>query len=977
MRVPPTERRRARPRFRPWMAVLLVVLAVVAVSLRGLAGFYTDFLWFESIGFAGTWRRLLYARVVPAAVFAVVFFVLMWASLTIADRLAPALRTSGPEDELLDRYHRAVGRYSGRIRVAVALFFGLVAGGTVSTQWRNWILFTNRVDFGVRDPEFGRDVGFYVFQLPFLKFIVDWTFAGLVIVFVVTTVAHYLNGGIRIQSPYQRVTPQVKAHLSVILALMALTKGVGYYLAQFELTLAKRGVVEGATYTSVHADLQALRLLIAIAVIAAALFVWNIFRRGWVLPVIAVGLWGLLSLVVGTIYPAFVQKFRVEPNELTRERPYIKRNIDATRRAWNLDGVKAERFDYKTNLDAEALRANSGTIDNARLWDVGELLANYRQQQAFGTFYRFADVDVDRYRIGGTQVQVMVSARELNRDDLPNQSWVARHLTYTHGYGMAVSPSNAVDSGGQPAYVLSDIPVSTEEASLRIERPEVYYGEAIGGFSLVDGRTPEFDHPRKGRGDATTRYEGKGGVELSSWLRRFSFALRFGDFNTMISSQVTRGTRILFQRDVASRVASAAPFLDFDSDPYPVILDGRILWVLDGYTSTDRYPYAQSFAGEGGIDGTVNYVRNSVKATVDAYDGTVRFYAIDDDDPVLSAYRKAFPGLFTPGDRMPDGLRDHLRYPEDLFTMQTNVFETYHMTDAATFYNKTDRWAVSPDPGSGVVQLQDFGEQADTTTSTDRPQAARSTGRRIEPIYMLIRLPGETREQFLMIRPFVPVSKDNALNNLVSFMTASSDPADYGRLRVYEMPSGETVPGPPQVDNTIRTTEQISQRFTLLGTQGSTVIQGSLQLIPVNDSILYIRPVYVQASSGPRIPSFRFVVVVYGDRAVIGDNLADALARIPEISGPGGPSEPTGPGGPTTTTTTPTTSTTGPGTPATTAPGEPPSAGDVGRLLDEAAAAYADAQDALKEGDWARYGELMDRVGRLIAQAREAAGTSG
>ncbi len=962
------------------MLVVLVVLVILAVSLRGLAGFYTDFLWFESIGFAGTWRRLLFARVVPAAVFAAVFFALMWASLTIADRLAPSLRTSGPEDELLERYHRTMGRYSGRIRVVVALFFGLVAGGTVSTQWRDWILFTNRVDFGIQDAEFGRDIGFYVFQLPFLKFLVDWAFAGLVIILVVTTVAHYLNGGIRIQSPYQRVTPQVKAHLSVILALMALTKGVGYYLAQFELTLSRRGVVEGATFTSVHADLQALRLLIAIAVIAAALFVWNIFRRGWVLPVIAVGLWGLVSVVVGTVYPAFVQKFRVEPNELARERPYIKRNIDATREAWNLDGVRAQRFDYKTDLDREDLAANAGTIDNARLWDVGELLANYRQQQAFGTFYRFADVDVDRYRIGGNRTQVMIAARELNRDDLPNQSWVARHLTYTHGYGMALSPSNAVDPGGQPAYVLSDIPPDTKEPSLRLERPEIYYGEAIGGFSLVDGRTPEFDYPRKGRGDATHRYEGKGGVELSSWLRRFSFALRFGDFNTMISGQVSRHTRILFQRDVTSRVSEAAPFLDFDRDPYPVILDGRILWVLDGYTSTDRYPYAQSFGGVGGIDGDVNYVRNSVKATVDAYDGTVRFYVIDDDDPMVKAYSKAFPGLFTPGDRMPRGLREHLRYPEDLFTMQTNVFESYHMTDPSTFYNKTDLWAVSPDPGSGVVELQTLGDQAGTTTSTNRPQAARSTGARIEPIYTLIRLPGEREEQFLMIRPFVPVSKDNALNNLVSFMVASSDPADYGRLRVFEMPSGETVPGPPQVDNTIRTTEEISQRFTLLGTQGSTVIQGSLQLIPVNDSILYIRPVYVQANSGPRIPSFRFVVVVYGDRAVIGDNLADALARIPEISGTapppgdsGGSGEPT----PTTTTTAPpttTTTTTGPSGTTTTAP---PTPGQVGRLLDRASRAYSDAQEALKEGDWARYGELMDEVGRLIAQARREAGAAG
>jgi uncharacterized membrane protein (UPF0182 family) len=958
VRVPSVERRRRPFRIRGWIIAIAVVLVVLVFSLSSLARFYTDYLWFDSVGFSDVWRELLLAKIAPAAFFTLIFFAMVFASLTIADRLAPRVRTMGPEDEFFERYQQAVGRYAGRIRAGISALIAVIAGASAAGQWEEWILFRNYVSFGIDDPQFGKDVGFYVFQLPFIKFVVDWFFAALVIVLIATVIAHYFNGGIRLQSPYQRVTPQVKAHLSVILALMALVKAVGYYYARFELNFSTRGVVEGASYTDVNAQLPALTLLTVIAVIAAGLFIWNIWRRGWVLPIIAVGLWALISLIVGTLYPAFVQNFRVNPNELAKERKYIRRNIVATRQAFNLDNesVTVKQFDYATDLTTADLLNNQQTIGNARLWDPTELLANYRSFQQIGTFYQFGDADVDRYRIDGQDRQVLLSARELNQANLPSQSWVSRHLVYTHGYGLAASPSNAVGEGGGPAYVLRDIPPDAENPVFDLTRPEIYFSENLGGFSLVDSRQREFNFPREGRAEATTRYEGTGGVALSSWLRRAAFALRFTDYNVLISGQITPQTKVLYLRDIRERAAKAAPFLKYDNDPYPVILDGKVLWVLDGYTTTNRYPYSQSTSSDTSVAG-FNYVRNPVKVTVDAYDGTVRFYVIDERDPMIRAYRKAFPGLFTDQDEMPDGLREHLRYPEDLFTVQTDTYASYHMTDPTTFFNKTDLWEVSPDPGSGQLSISESGV-VETTPTTNQPEAARSTGLRIDPIYLQIRLPGEEQEEFLILRPYVPVSRNNQLTNLASFMVGKSDPDSYGELETFVMPSGRTVPGPSQIDSQILTTDEISSEFSLLGRTGSTVIQGSLQLIPVENSILYIRPIYVQARSGSRLPSFRFVVVVYGNQAKLGTDLLSALAQFDEFAGiaPTQPQTPSEPG-----------EAEEPGT-------TPESEQTVEELVTRANEQFAAAQDALDAGDLGRFQELIEEVGRLLARAQQAGG---
>ncbi len=957
MRVPTVQRRRRNFRIRGWIIAGVIVLLILLFSLRGLAGFYTDFLWFDSVGQGSTWRELLSAKVVPALVFTVVFFVIMLTSLLIADRLAPKYRSMGPEDELVERYQQFVTPYQGRIRVGVSLFFALIAGVGVASQWQEWVLFTHRVDFGVKDAQFNRDIGFYVFQLPFLRFIADWLFAGLVIVLLVTAVAHYLNGGIRFQSPFQRVTPQVKAHLSVILAVMALVKTAQYYLERFNLDFSSRGVVTGASYTDVKAQLPALNLLIFISIVAAGLFIWNIWRRGWVLPIIAVGLWGFVSIVIGTIYPAGVQKFRVEPNEYQNEQKYIERNIAATRDAFGLAKVKNTDFNYQQNLDADTVNRNIASIDNARLWDPSVIQSTYQSLQGLQTFYKINDVDVDRYQIGDQMRQVVLSAREINSGELPSQSWVNQHLVYTHGYGIISSPTNVAADDGNPEFLQSGIPVA-KDAPISLDVPDLYFGENQPGYALVDAKQREFDYSRPGRADATTRYNGKDGVKLDNIVRKAAFALRFGDINPLISGQVDGNTKVVYVRDVKDRVKKLAPFLNFDADPYPVVSGGRVTWILDAYTTTSQYPYSQKTSGpsDSGLNHSFNYVRNSVKATVDAYDGTVKFYVIDPKDPLIRSYRSAFPDLFTDFNKMPKDLQAHLRYPEDLFRVQSDVYSRYHVTESRRFYQGSAKWLLSPDPGSGRLTQAQL-QAAAPTASNPNAKGATSTGARMRPYYLYINLPNEQQPSFIILQPFVPVSAGNKQTRLVSFMTASSDPRNYGDLTAFVMPQGESVLGPVQIDNRIKSTPAVSQQLTLLNQQGSTVIQGSLQLIPVGNSILYIRPFYVQAAGDSSFPQFRFVVVSYGGQdavlaPTVNAGLDQLFGQAPAQPLPGGGAAPT----------TPTT---------------PPAGGNVQDLLNQAATKYQQAQDALRGGDLGTYQQLINQVGDLIRQAQQAAGAGG
>ncbi|GMU77780.1 MAG: UPF0182 protein [Acidimicrobiia bacterium] len=956
MRVPQYERRRFR--VRGWMIAVVVVLLVLLFSLRGLAGFYTDYLWFDSLGQGDTWGRLLVAKIVPALVFTVTFFVIMLGNLVIADRLAPRLRVGPmtPEDEMVSRYRQATERYTGRIRVAVAVFFALIAGIGVSAQWQEWILFNNRVDFGIDDPQFHKDVGFYVFQLPFIRFIIDWLFAGLVIVLLVTAVAYYLNGGIRFQSPTQRVTPHVKAHLSVILAVMALVKTAEYWFARYELNFSTSGSVDGAGYTQVNADLPALNLLIFISVVAAALFLWNIWRRGWVLPIIAVGLWGFVSIVVGTVYPALIQQFRVKPNEFAKERRFIARNISATRDAFGLSGIKPRNFDYTEDLTAPVVEANKTTIDNARLWDPTVLEAVYGQRQEFQTYYTVDDVDVDRYTIDGEIVQTGLSVREIDGDALPTQSWINEHIVYTHGYGAIASPTN-VTVDGQPTFFVNDIPVNDQGIAVTPRGAQIYFGEQLGGYVIVNAKQPEFNYPRQGVRDSLTRYRGADGVKLSSFVRRAAFALRFSDVNLLVSGQIRDESRILLNRAIRTRVSKLAPFLRFDTDPYVVVVDGRAKWVFDAYTASSKYPYSQYVDGIGGITGRLNYARNSVKATIDAYDGTVEFYVVDDGDPIIQAWRKAFPGLFSDFSEMPEGLREHLRYPEDLFRLQADVYAKYHVVEPRRFFQGSERWLISPDPneaisGTSVIQQP----QSDTRSNSGRAPEITATSKRQDPYYLFIRLPGDDRESFLMLQSFVPVSQNNQQLRLVSFLTAKSDPRNYGTMESFVMPQGQFVDGPVQAALRINQDSTISSRFTLLDQRGSALIRGGVQLIPVGNSIVYVQPIYVENEGTARFPVYQFVAVyAQGRDPVLAANVNEALAVLfPATGTPSTPSSPTTP----------------------TIPSVPSQPGTVQSLLDEAAQKFADADAALRSGaGLGRYQALVEEAQELVAKAQQLLAT--
>jgi uncharacterized protein len=949
---------------------LIVAVALVALlffSARGIAGFYTDFLWFDALGYSDVFTGVLGAKIALAVIFTLGFAVLLAINLWLADRLAPPTRAPGPEEQFIERYQQLIGRRAWTVRILVALLFGLVAGVPVASQWRDWLLFTHPVSFGVKDPLFGTDVGFYVFRLPFLTFLVDWLFAAIVIILIVTTVAHYLNGGIRLQVQGRRVTPQVKLHLSVLLAALALLRAGTYVLERYELLSSTRGFVDGASYTDVKAQLPALNLLVLISLLAAVLLIINVWQRGWRLPVIAVGLWGLVAVVAGTVYPAFVQRFQVQPAESTKERPYIERNIAFTRRAMGLNDVTTESYPVG-NLDVNGLEQNLDSVSNVRLLDPIVNTATFQRLQGLRGYYRFNELDVDRYTISSTgndtaqAQQVVIAARELNSGDLPDNSWENRHLAYTHGYGVGVAPASKTTSTGQPAF-LSLSGESGDE--VRLSQPEVYFGEDLDSYAVVATKRDEISYGTEG--DQRMRYSGTGGVKLDSRLRRLAFALRFGETNLFVSGLITNDSRILYVRDVRSRVQALAPFLQFDADPYPVIDGGRLKWILDGYTTTDKFPYAEGndtsqLDRASGLRGeSFNYVRNSVKAVVDAYDGNVDFYIVDEQDPIIRSYKHAFPHLFKSADAVPESLAAHFRYPEDLFRLQTAAWARYHIEDPRDFYNRDDAWNVAQAP----PRSQQEGRTNTTQVTTATGQVLINREDRVAPYYTELRLPGDDKTEFVMLRTFVPFSDQDSRKELAAFMTVSSDPQSYGKLRVFRMTNTQQA-GPSIVASDIQ--QRFAPELTLLDQQGSRVNFGDLQLLPIGNSLVYVRPWFVEATGQTPVPEMRYVTVTYNKQSFRGSTLEEALKQAfpgfnrdlgtvveggtnpstPPISGGG---DDTGGGGaspPTTTT-------------------------SVEDLLSQAQTLYDQAQTALTNGDLGTYQDKLEQAYKVAAQAASLA----
>jgi len=964
---PPSARRRpasSSNRGRTILVVAAIALFVLITSLRGIAGFYTDLLWFDSLGYEQVWRGVLGAKLALSAIFVAAFFVVCWLNLYIADRLAPRFPPAGPEQEALERFREAIGHRTGLFRAAVALLLALVAGLGMSQEWRSWLLFVNGGDWGRTDAQFDTDIGFYVFKLPFLSSVADWAFASILIVLVVTIAAHFANGGIRVQpvgpgAVGPRVTSQVKAHISVLLGVLALIRAAGYYLQRFELTTSSRGVVDGALYTDVKAQLPALNLLILISVASFVLFIVNIWRRGWVLPILGVGLWGLVAVVAGGIYPQVIQRLQVEPNESATEEPYIDRNIAATREAFGVADMRIEDFELNESSESIDLTDNVDTVRNVRLWDPAPSILGqtFSRLQQLLSYYAIRDVDVDRYTIDGEVTLSQLSVRSLDTSGVPASSWEARHVTYTHGYGMVLASGTAKTPEGRPVFALEQVPVQ-ENTDLALETPQVYFSEGLDGYVITGTERPELDFQIEDE-TRTTRYEGADGVGVGSLVRRLAFALRFGDYNPVISGLITGDSKIHYIRDVRERVETLAPFLDFDADPYPVIDDaGAVHWIVDAYTTTDRYPYAQRADNGGlppgsGLDHGFNYVRNSVKAVVDAYDGTVTFYVVDDRDPIARAWRSAFPDLFADFEDMPDDLVSHLRYPEDVFRVQTNMWGRYHVRNPSTFYNNNDAWNVALDPGtSGAAPA------TQPTNAAGQPVGP-PVGARVDPYYLLTQLPGEQEAEFVMLRSFVPFGNDQN-QQLTAYMVARMDPGHYGELTTFVMPRGRRPDGPAIVADAMQSDTTVSELQTLLGGSGSKVKFGNIILVPVDGSLIYVRSLYVE-SEQVEIPELSKVIIYLDGEVAVADTLEGSLAQlvgevpdIGEVVGRDGPDEP--------------------------AEGTDDEEPETGGTADERAAAllqdaqelFDQAEAALQAGDLGEYQALTEEAEAKVAAALRA-----
>ena len=987
--------------------VVIAVLVSLALSLRAIATFWTDYLWFSDLDLSSVWTSLLSAKVSLAVAATIGFFAIIWVNLTVAERLAPPVGSLSLDDEVLERYQMMVAGRQRLLVFLVSLGVALVPGVSAAGEWKTWLLFRSGGSFGTEDPQFGWDIGFFVFKLPFYSLVVDWLFGFLLITLLLVSVLYYLNGSIRFRARGDRITGSAKAHLSVILALLALVKAADYWLQRFELTLQQRDVFDGAGYTAVNATLPALQLLILVALFAAGLFIVNIRRRGWVLPVIAIALWMVTSVVLAGIYPAFVQRFQVSPAELNREEPYIERNIEATRTALGVSEVDSSDFNYEPRLTEEKVLAQRANLDLARVMDpaalgrqAGDKPGTIQALQFGRPYYEFRDIDVDRYVVdqaaatggevtdeeaeavreapdvplgeapeaGGIPTPVVISTRELDLSGIAEpRTWEKEHLVFTHGYGGALAPADEANSRGEPRFLLGDIPAVTDGIP-PLDRPEIYVGEDMEGYAIVDTRQTELTQD-----DLEANYEGSTGVDIDTFVRQAAFSLRFGEIDPLISDLLTDESRVIYNRNVIDRVKAIAPYLLLDPDPYPVLIDGGISYVVDGYTTSVNYPYGEQFfapdldpeaTGE-----TFNYVRNSVKAVVNAYDGTVTLYLTDtlygEEDPIIRAYAEAFPDLYV--ETIPDNLMQHLRYPELLFKIQTEAWGSYHQDNPSTFFNNSDQWNIAQAPPSDARA-----SQAAATTTEDGQVADFS---RIDPYFQMLQITPERDPEFVLTRPFVLASSNDSARNLAAVMVASNEPGSYGRLeeiviQAADEPGAEAttnrVDGTLQAAELIATYQPVSEYQTLVGSNGSSVEFGNLLILPFDNSLLYLRPVYArQSTSG--LNTLQRIAVTSGGSVGFGPDIQSAMADLldgddsgaveaPDTGTPEEPEEPVDPGG----------------------GSEEPVGDSPEELLAEADRLFGSADEALRAGDLGRYQDLVAEARRRVEQAAAAiAGTAG
>jgi uncharacterized membrane protein (UPF0182 family) len=936
----------------------LVIVGLLLITFSIFTGFYTDYLWFSSVGYTSVFTRTLGAKALLFVVFGVVFAAAVAANFVIAYRTRPAYQAMIPGQQELDRYRMALDPYRRIVVLVVVALLGLIAGSSAAGEWRTYVQWRNGVSFGQEDPQFGKDISFFAFDLPWYRYVLGFAFATVVVSLIAAAITHYLYGGLRLQALLgERATPAARVHLSVLLGTFVLLRAIGYWLDRYGLAVGDHGVgranFTGLNYTDVNAVLQGKLILAIISLMCAVLFFANIVRRTWLLPGIGVGLLLLSALLIGGVYPALVQRFQVAPNEADSEAPYIKRNIEATRVAYDIDDVEIQNYSAKTTATQEELRADSDTTANIRLLDPALLSPTFKNLQQFRPYYDFADqLGVDRYTFDGQRRDIVMAVREVSLAAVPDQqrNWLNDHTVYTHGFGFVAALGEETTDGGRPSFVSSDIP---PQGQINGFEPRVYFGQESPTYSIVGapqgGAPVELDYPddsaRSGVRNYT--YEGEGGVGIGSLWRRLMFAAKYQEANLLLSDRINSESKILYVRDPKERVKKVAPWLTLDGDPYPVVADGKIQWVVDGYTTNNGYPYSTRSSLEEATTTSltdrstalvtpverVNYIRNSVKATVDAYDGTVTLYTWDQQDPVLKVWKKAFPGTVEPRSAISDELLTHLRYPEDLFKVQRTLLAQYHVTTPKEFYSGSDFWRVPADPtrGSGT-ELQ-------------------------PPYYLTLRMPGQSEPSFSLTSTFVPTGDRN---NLAAFASVNADPGpDYGTFRVLQLPRSSQINGPSQVQNQLESDDVIAEEINILK-RGTEVKYGNLLTVPVGGGLLYVEPVYVQAEAATSFPLLRKVLVSFGNDVAFEDTLEEALDSL--FPGEDGTSAPE---------------------PAQPEPGGQPSEGQNQALedaLDDAQAAIEAAEEALAAGDFAAYGQaqedLRDAIDRAVAAQRAGATTS-
>jgi uncharacterized membrane protein (UPF0182 family) len=927
------------------LAITLTILAVITGALVALSGFYVDWLWFQSVGFTGVWSTVLTTKVALFVIAGLLTSLIISLNVYVAFRRRPFYVPTSVEADNLERYRATIDPIRKLAFGGIALVLFYFGGTSATNLWTSWLLFRNSTEFGVQDPQFGLDISFFAFRLPFYQTLIGWAISTLILATLASLAVHYLYGGIRPQVPQERTTVAARVQLSVLLGLIVLLKAVAYWFDRYALALKESRLITGLTYTDVNATLPAKSILAAIAVICSLLFFANILRKSWLLPAAGTALMVAASVLIAGVYPGLIQQFQVKPSESSKEAPYIQRNIVATREAYGIAGVEMKDYQATVSTNSGQLANDAATIANIRLMDPNVLSATFRQLQQIKPYYSFPEsLDIDRYTVNGVQRDAVVAVRELNIEGNPSRNWINDHLVYTHGFGFVSAFGNTVDSDGKPNFLVGDLPPTD---GLGKFQPRIYFGENVPDYSIIGGPktdTPvEFDYPddASANGQKNYTYTGKGGVPMGGLFKKLLFAIQYQEQRIVLSSLINSESKILYNRSPRDRVAKVAPWLTLDGDPYPAIVDGKIKWIIDGYTTSSGYPYSQTTglgaatadaltANSGAVTAqrnqNINYIRNSVKATVDAYDGTVVLYQWDEKDPVLKTWMKAFPNTVTPKSEMSKELLEHIRYPEDMFRVQRDVLSSYHVQTASAFYGGQDFWRVPRDPST-------FGANAGSQP----------------PYYMTLEMPGSDKPTFTLTTPFVP---RGGRENLSAFAVVDSNNGpNYGKITVLQLPRSTNVAGPSQVASNFEAKPEVANSLSLLRQGGADVVLGNLLTLPVGGGLLYVQPVYVRATSNTAAyPLLQKVLVSFGDVIGFDNSLKGALDQV--FGGNSGTSSS--------------------GTPVTSTTDN--ASDDLKSALQNARQALADGNAALAKGDFAAYGRAQDRLKAALAAAIAAEG---